>query len=158
MDIPALCPALSFSQPWSVPPGFVLDQSIREREEQKQLVLNESVWEKEHKKQVVILEVNNVSLSVSQFDLPRPKEEAPKLTGKNKTRCSQRYAAAHCGPVAVRYGRVGLEWDGGVLGVEGEGIVVQQGDRSAVYRWGEVARIDLGVTGELEVFTDVMET
>ena len=82
---------------------------------------------------MVILEVNNVSLIMSQFDLPWPKEEASDLSGKNKTRCFKRFAALHCG--------------------------LQQGNGEAdIYAWGEVTAIFLGITGRLEVSSGPEET
>ena len=131
MDIPSLCPDLSFAQPWSVPPGFVSDMGVRLKEEQKHLV---------------ILEVNNVSVGVTQFDLPRPKELVPNLSSKNKTRCSQRYNAAHCGPISVRYNMVRMEWVQGVADLSEKEIVLQQGNISDIYTWGEESNISLPIT------------
>ena len=130
LDIPSLCPHISFTQPWSPPQGFLTNNSIRQAEEEKSLL---------------ILEVNNVTLSVSNFELPGPKEELKDFTGKNKTRaktrCSQRFSASHCGPEAITYNSVRLEWDTGVIDLKEDAIEVTLENTFEVYTWLELKGI-----------------
>merc|ERR1711892_169858 len=100
----------------------------------------------EEEKQLLILDVNNVSLSVSKFDLPQPKEEAQNMTARNKTRCSQRYAASHCGPVAVVYNLVRLEWETGSVELSEDTVEVTEGNSSVLYSWTEVNEMYLSTS------------
>ena len=140
MDIPSLCPHISFTQPWSPPQG---------------LLTNTTVHQGERDKEVLILEVDNVSLSVSRFELPLPKEELTGLTGKKKTRaktrCSQQYEASHCGPEAVLYNLVRLQWKSGLVELSKDTIEVTVENMSQVYSWTELRSIYLNRSKDIEV-------
>ena len=50
--------------------------------------------------------MGNVSVSVGVLDVPPVKMKMENMSNKNRSRCSHKYAGAHCGPLAVYYHQV----------------------------------------------------
>ena len=82
-------------------------------------------------------------LTVSQLEWPDLKLSSPQMSLKNQTRCSGRYRAAHCGPLALAYHVVSLDWPGGEVTWNRTHMVVSEDQSLTTYNVEDIGQVML---------------